>query len=114
MFPVITKERQDLYEDVLKKISGMEENIPEICGFHGRACRKMDKEANTMLCMGCSLKTFVATVAVILEVCNEKLAKNMERIHDSDIYDIQNRLKEKVIHVEFSYIENLLDCLSKE
>ena len=39
------------------------QNLPDICGYLGRACRCMDKEggANTAICMNCPLAKFAET-----------------------------------------------------
>lgn len=86
-------------------------NIPEICGYYGRACRNMNSIANSMLCNGCTLSIFGSTVEAILEQCDEKENLGIEYLYDSDIFDIQEKLKEISINVEFSYIENVLGSL---
>ena len=56
-WPVITKARQEDYEN---DILGFYDNIPELCGNRGRACRNMENEsgASSMLCCGCSLAVY--------------------------------------------------------
>lgn len=63
-YPIITKEKQNLYENTLEK--NREEYIPEICGFYGRACRQMGKleGANRTLCSGCTLAEYCKTLTV--------------------------------------------------
>lgn len=58
VFPVVTRERQQAYEQV----STQDDDVPMICGFHGRACYQMDdpKGANRFLCNGCKLREFCA------------------------------------------------------
>ena len=113
IYPVITKGKQELYEEIYLAHTDLQNDIPEICGYYGRACRRMDGEANRMLCQGCSLASFVSTVEAIIECCNEKEAIGLERLYDSDIYDIENALKKKCIHVDFSYIEKVLDYITE-
>lgn len=114
IFPVITKEKQKLYEKIFLDNKKLKNNIPCICGYYGRACRNMDDTANSMLCNGCTLSIFVSTVEAILEVSNEKEKNGIKSLYDSDIYDIQSKLKDKCINVEYAYIENVLDKLVKE
>lgn len=57
MFAIVTKESQKNYEQ------GMQDNTdltPDICGYHGRGCRQMDKTegCNRALCHGCGLAEF--------------------------------------------------------
>lgn len=58
MFPVVTNEIQKEYEASITENS--KDYIPELCGFHGRACRQMDKEegANRVLCSDCALAEY--------------------------------------------------------
>lgn len=57
MFPTITKEIQEKYENECKE--GLYENkVPCICGYYGRACRNMNELANSFLCNGCHLAEF--------------------------------------------------------
>ena len=65
-FPIITPKIQEEYEQRQKS----NEYIPIICGYHGRACRQMQKEANTMICTSCSLQKYA----------NEKERKSHKRI----------------------------------
>lgn len=55
-FPVITNDLQKAFEQQYKETP----EIPTICGYYGRACRKMDSPegANTMICTDCSLAEF--------------------------------------------------------
>lgn len=57
MFTKITKILQEAYEQGTK---GSQDKTPEICGYYGRACRKMDNEegANRNLCMSCGLERY--------------------------------------------------------
>lgn len=109
--PIITKERQKKYEQIYLKNALLNNNIPEICGYYGRACRNMNSIANSMLCNGCSLSVFSSTVEAILEQCDEKENLGIEYLYDSDIFDIQEKLKAISVNVEFSYIEDVLDSL---
>lgn len=114
IFPIIKKEKQKKYEEIYLKHPDLENNIPCICGYYGRACRKMDETANSMLCNGCTLSLFVSTVEAIMECCAEKEKIGIDHLYDSDIFDIQNKLREKVIKVDYSYIEHILQYLTEE
>lgn len=113
MFATITKERQKLYEKIYFDNVEFKNNIPYICGYYGRACRQMNDKADRMLCNRCTLSIFISTIESILEICNEKEKLEIKSLYDSDIYDVQTRLKEKGINAEFSYIENILEELIK-
>ena len=43
--PVITKEKQKVYEKIFRENEKLENTIPFICGIYGRACGRMDGEA---------------------------------------------------------------------
>lgn len=109
IYPTITKEKQKLYEKTCLSNDKFQNEVPFICGVYGRACRNMDDKANSALCEGCTLSLFVSTVETILDISKEKEDIGIESLYDSDIYDIQARLKEKVIDAKFSYIESVLD-----
>lgn len=116
MFPIITNEKQKVFEEsCIKNKVGSDESeckIPCICGYYGRACRQMNDKADRMLCLDCSLRIFVSTVETIIEICNEKEKIGISHLYDSDILDIQSELKKEcVIDVECSYIENVLNYL---
>lgn len=111
-FPTITSERQKLYESIFLSHSELKNDIPCICGYYGRACRKMNTQANSRLCNGCSLSLFVSTAEAILERCTEKENMGIQHLYDSDILDIQEKLKNKGIKVECSYIECILNSLT--
>lgn len=55
-FPIITEEIQVKFEDYCKGIKP--EKLPQICGYFGRACRRMNDKADRMLCINCPLKSF--------------------------------------------------------
>mgnify|MGYP001043936765 CR=1 FL=1 len=60
-FPVITDDLQKAYEvNAEKNNVNSADNVPYICGYHGRACRQMNKEegANRALCAGCKLAEY--------------------------------------------------------
>lgn len=114
IFPVITKEKQKLYEKIHLAHTDLENNVSEICGYYGRACRRMGGEADRMPCLHCSLSTFVSTVEAIVSKCDEKEAIGIGSLYDSDIYDIQNELNKKCVHVDYSYIEKVLDYLTED
>ena len=67
VFPEVTKEKQNIYEKVCKLNSHFKDNIPIICGIHGRACRQMNDKADRSLCNNCTLAKFIATMDVINE-----------------------------------------------
>lgn len=113
LYPVITEKKQELYEKIYLKHTDLKNDIPEICGFYGRACRRMNDEANRMLCQGCTLSVFTSTIEAIMNKCNEKENIGIEHLYDSDIYDIQDALKRKCVNVKFSYIEKVLDYLTE-
>lgn len=70
------------------------------------------KKGNRMICLDCSLRIFVSTVETIIEICDEKEKIGISHLYDSDILDIQSKLKKEcVIDVECSYIENVLNYL---
>lgn len=114
IFPIITKEKQKMYEEIYLRHPDLHNNIPCICGCYGRACRNMDETANSMLCNSCTLSLFVSIVEAILECCAEKENIGIEHLHDSDIYDIQNKLRKKTIKADFFYIEHILQYLTEE
>lgn len=114
VFPIITKKKQQLYEKIYLSHENLQNNIPCICGYYGRACRNMNNKADSMLCNGCTLSLFVSTVEAILKCCNEKEKIGVEHLFDSDIYDIQAKLKEKTIKADFSYIESVLEYLIED
>ena len=111
---MITKEKQKLYEKIFLEHENLQNNVPEICGYFGRACRQMNDKADRMLCNSCTLSVFISTVETILEVCNQKESIGIERLYDSDILTIQEKLEKRLIKVDISYIENILDSLTEE
>lgn len=112
IYPVITKEKQKLYEEIYVLHTDLENNIPCICGYYGRACRNMNELANSALCNGCTLSRFVSTVEAVLECCDQKEALGIKHLYDTDIYDIQNSLKNKCVRTDYSYIEKIIDYLA--
>lgn len=113
MFVTITKERQKLYEILYMDNNELNNNVPCICGLYGRACRQMNNKADRRLCSECSLRIFISTVEAIIEICDEKEKIGISHLYDSDILDIQSKLKKEcVIDVECSYIENVLNYLN--
>ena len=61
------------------------------------------------------LRKFVLTVEAINEQCNAKEKIGIDYLFDSDIYEIQEKLKQKYVYdAKFSYIENVLKFLVKE
>jgi len=63
IYPIVTRERQQAYEYAALQ-AGNADNTPSICGYYGRACRKMDdpEGADRCLCHGCALKEYCFTV----------------------------------------------------
>lgn len=59
VFPVITEDRQQAYEQTAQQASDTD-GTPLICGFYGRACRRMNdpEGANRALCNGCKLSEY--------------------------------------------------------
>lgn len=55
VFPIVTGDLQKQYEQ-----TSAQSGTPDICGYHGRACRQMEKEegANRALCTSCKLAEF--------------------------------------------------------
>lgn len=71
--PVITKEKQKVYEKIFRENEKLENTIPFICGIYGRACGRMDGEAYLCMCVEeCSLRKFVATVETIKDSVIQK------------------------------------------
>ena len=58
MFAIITKKIQENFEAECNGITP--EELPDICGYCGRACRQMEKEEGTdrTICMHCPLVEF--------------------------------------------------------
>ena len=52
IFPVITQNKQKLYETICLRNPNFTNSIPEICGCYGRACRVMEESADRLLCNG--------------------------------------------------------------
>lgn len=59
MFPVITKAKQEAYK---QSVEGTPDNTPEICGYYGRGCRRMDYAdgARLAICRDCALAKYVS------------------------------------------------------
>ena len=53
---IITQELQQTFE---KSVEGTPDETPEICGYYGRACRRMGTATRSMLCSPCPLATYV-------------------------------------------------------
>lgn len=108
--PIITDNRQKLYEKILINTNVLIDNIPQECGKYGRTC--INNNANSVICKNCSLSIFVQTVEEIIKKCDEKESLGIKYLYDSDISDIETSLREKSIIVKYSYIEKLLTILS--
>ena len=111
MFLVITKKRQELYEKIFCDNKKLQNEVPCICGCYGRGCRRMNRPANGVPCINCSLRIFALACEAIKEQCDEKETLEIEFLYDSDILDIQTKLKNDAVNVEGSYIETILDAL---
>ena len=57
MLPIITTEKQKFFENkcIENNIASAESKVPYICGYYGRACRRMNNKADRFLCNGCAL-----------------------------------------------------------
>lgn len=71
------------------------------------------KEVDKIKCNNFSLFRFVSVVDAIRKKCEEKEALGIQNIYDSDIRDIKECLSAQNIEVKYSYIENVLDFLTK-
>ena len=114
IYPKINNEVQKLYENYCKNNCKRKNNVPEICGQYGRACRTMNENADKMLCNKCSLATFASIVDAINEKCKNKEKLGIKNVHDSDIRDIQECLTTKNIKVEYVYIKDILEYLNED
>ena len=110
-FPIITKDKQKLYEKIFCGNEKLQNCTSCICGYYGRGCRRINRLANGVSCVDCSLRIFASTIEAIKEQCDEKETLEIEFLYDSDILDIQTKLKNDAVNVEGSYIETILDAL---
>lgn len=113
IFPTVTEEKQKIYEEIYLAHPELKNEIPEICGYYGRACRQMNNKADRVLCNGCSLSLFISVCEAILERLKEKESLGIDNLYDSDIRDIQSNLLRKAIRVDYGYIERILSCLTE-
>lgn len=60
MFASVTNDKQKAFEEKCIKINitSEESKVPCICGYYGRACRRMNDKADRILCTGCALAEF--------------------------------------------------------
>lgn len=113
MFPVITKNRQELYEKIFCDNKKLQNEVPCICGYYGRGCRKMNRPANGVPCIptflttfgtsprnenkfhcnNCSLRIFALACEAIKEQCDYKESLGIDYLYDSDILEIQEILE---------------------
>ena len=129
MFPVITKNKQELYEKIFCDNEKLQNEVPCICGYYGRGCRRMNRPSNGVPCINCSLRIFVSTCEAIKEQYDYKESLGIDYLYDSDILEIQEILENNHracpydtaapqvavrnhIHVNPSYIETLLESLA--
>ena len=64
IFPIITPEHQRTYEQTAIQAGVRSTDaVPCICGYYGRACRRMDNPegASLRLCDGCALAAYYAS-----------------------------------------------------
>lgn len=113
---MITKNKQVYYNDFCKTCSNLTEFVPTDCGENGVNCNNMDKvfSNENNICIHCGLYKFVKTVDSIVERCDEKAAIGIEKLYDSDIYDVTVDLKNKGINVSVTYVSQVLDYITKE
>lgn len=128
MFPVITKNKQELYEKIFCDNEKLQNKIPSICGYYGRGCRRMNRPSNGMPCLNCSLRIFALACEAIKEQCDDRESLGIDYLYDSDILEIQEILENNHmacpydtaapqvavrnhIHVNPSYIETILESL---
>ena len=111
-FPIITKDKQKLYEKIFCGNEKLQNYTSCICGYYGRGCRRINRLANGVSCVDCSLRIFASTIEAIKEQCDEKEALDIEVLYDSDIFDRQTKLNNNAVNVENSYIETILDALA--
>lgn len=112
MFPVITKNKQELYEKIFCDNEKLQNEIPSICGYYGRGCRRMNRPSNGMPCLNCSLRIFALACEAIKEQCDDRESLGIDYLYDSDILEIQEILESNHIHVNPSYIETILESLA--
>lgn len=112
IFPIITEERQSMYEDFAfwNKNAKYKNDIPCICGVYGRACRSMNEKANSMLCTDCPLSNFVGTMESIVMYCNTN-TRNLENLNPEDIREIGMMPMVKFITDKENFITNVRDYL---
>lgn len=88
MFPIITEELQKKFENQCIN-TGKQSNVPEICGYYGRACRQMGKSegANRVLCIKCPLAEFVNYSQKATDIFKEMLdIMEFKLIREQDCY----------------------------
>lgn len=59
IYPIVTKNKQKVYEKFFLNNENLKNNIPEICGYYGRACKQMNDKADRTLCNKCTLSLFM-------------------------------------------------------
>ncbi len=109
-YPVITESVQRLYESYCNEMEKNGETsvneVPCICGCYGRACRSLNKPADTMLCNGCTLYKFAATFGEILKRHHETC------IREDDIEQLVRTMEERHLPgAGASYIESITEWL---
>lgn len=115
IFPTITKEKQHIYEDFafLKGNAKYKEGIPCICGYYGRACRNMDKVADSMSCMHCPLSNF-ASIMEAIEEYSKTTGYELKDLYMKDIGEIHMMLQDKVwIKTDLIVVKTILEYLKK-
>lgn len=131
MFPVITKNKQELYEKIFCDNKKLQNEVPSVCGYYGRGCRRMNRPSNGTPCLNCSLRIFALACEAIKKQYDYKESLGIDYLYDSDILEIQEILENNHmacphdtaapqvavrnhIHVNPSYIETLLESLANE
>lgn len=61
-FPVITEDKQKLYEKIFCDNEKLQNEIPSICGYYGRGCRRMNRPSNGMPCIIAMKTSFIAII----------------------------------------------------
>lgn len=115
IFPTITEKTQSLYEDFafLDKDTKYKEDIPCICGYYGRACRKMNHTANSVLCTDCPLSNFASVMNTVEEYRRVKGCK-LQELNTNSYEEIHRMLQNKAVRVKVDIIENVVNYLKRE
>ena len=113
-YALVTKERQELYESLYLKNKKLKNEVPSVCGYYGRECPCIGKQADASICKRCSLSKFILTVEEILKKCEYKERLGIKSIYDSDILDIHEELERQGVDTDYSYVETLLNYFTQD